>query len=103
MTIHVELHSSEGCQLTLGRIQIRLLQDSREVLMLGWVRERLGSRNQSPRFVVYNLCNSNELEEFQVTELLWLNTVQGSEDSAMEVGDKVMRQEVEGFAISFLD
>lgn len=48
-------------------------------------------------------CNSKELEEFQITELLWLNTVQGSEDSDMKVGDKVMRQEVEGFAILFLD
>lgn len=48
------------------------------------------------------LGNPNELEECQAAELFWLNTVQGSEDGTMEVGDEVVRQEIEGFAIPFL-
>lgn len=49
------------------------------------------------------MCHPDELEELQAAELLWLNTVQESEDGAVEAGDDVMRQEEEvGFAISFL-
>lgn len=46
------------------------------------------------------LCN--ELEELQVAELFWLKTVQWSEESVMEMGDEVLRQEVEGFAFSYV-
>lgn len=54
-------------------------------------RETEVKGSDSMIFLFTILGNPNEPEECQAAELFWWNTVLGSEDGALEMGDEVVR------------